>query len=356
VSFLIVLSAAEQVANHLRDELARGLWSGMMPGSDRLAVELGVGCNTVEGALRLLEKEGLLANQGRRRGRLIVVPSGTQAVRRIRVAILLGEKDDRKVDYVVELEHELREAGHKAFCLPQSMTEAGMDLRRISRMVEKTEADAWVVVAGPREVLEWFAERDVPVFSLFGARQGLAIAGVGPDKAPAIAEATRVLAGLGHRRIVLLTRPYRRVRRPGVQEQAFLDELEAWGIPFGSYHLPDWKETVHGFQGCLESLFKITPPTALIVDEVQFFVAALQFCGCRGLRVPEDVSLVCTDPDRAFNWCRPSVAHIRWDSRSLARRIVAWTANVSRGKSDVRQTLVPAELVSGGTIGPAKLR
>ena len=355
MSLLMILSAAEQVANHLRKELSRRSWSGMMPGSDRLAAELGVGSNTVEAALRQLEKEGLLANQGRRRGRLIVSPSGAKPVRRIRVAILLGEKDDRKVDYVVELEHELREAGHKAFYLQNSLTDVGMDLRRISRMVEKTEADAWVVVAGPREVLEWFAERDVPVFSLFGARQGLAIAGVGPDKAPAIAEATRVLAGLGHRRIVLLTRPYRRVRRPGVQEQAFLDELDDWGIPGGSYHLPDWKETVNGFQGCLESLFKVTPPTALIVDEVQFFVAALQFCGSRGLRVPEDVSLVCTDPDRAFNWCRPTVAHIRWDSRLLARRIMQWTANVSRGKSDLRQSLVPAEFLSGGTIGPAKV-
>ena len=73
---------------------------------------LGVGSNTVEAALRRMEKESLLVSQGRRRRRLVVSPSGAGIVRQIRVAILLGEKDDRKLDYVVEFEHELRQAGH----------------------------------------------------------------------------------------------------------------------------------------------------------------------------------------------------------------------------------------------------
>jgi 3-dehydroquinate dehydratase-2 len=36
------LSAAEQVASHLREELQQGRWSRVMPGRDRLARELGV--------------------------------------------------------------------------------------------------------------------------------------------------------------------------------------------------------------------------------------------------------------------------------------------------------------------------
>lgn len=70
--------------------------------------------------------------------------------------------------------------------------------------------------------------------------------------------------------------------------------------------------------------------------------------------MPQEVSLVCTDADPTFDWCQPSVAHIRWDSRPVVRRIVRWAANVSQSKEDVRQTLTPAEFVPGGTIGPAK--
>ena len=39
---LQILTAAEQVAVHLRSELLQKHWTGEMPGSDRLALELGV--------------------------------------------------------------------------------------------------------------------------------------------------------------------------------------------------------------------------------------------------------------------------------------------------------------------------
>ena len=51
-----VRTAAEQVGEHLRAELCRGAWGGRMPGGSRLAVELGVGRDTVEAVLRLLEQ------------------------------------------------------------------------------------------------------------------------------------------------------------------------------------------------------------------------------------------------------------------------------------------------------------
>ena len=66
-----ILAASEQVAEHLRNELAKGTWSGLMPGSNRLARELGVGGNTLEAALKQLEKEGTLISQGPNRRRKI---------------------------------------------------------------------------------------------------------------------------------------------------------------------------------------------------------------------------------------------------------------------------------------------
>ena len=231
----------------------------------------------MEAALRLLEKEGLLVPQGAGRRRRIRLPEDGGAPS-LRVAILAGEPADRAMDYMVELQHELAEAGHSVVLRAEVPDGARAWMWRASRgWWSRTEADAWVVVAGSREVLEWFAERRIPVFALFGRRRGLPIAGVGPDKAPAIAAATRRLIGLGHRRIVLLARRMRRLPEPGAVERAFLDELAAHGIAPGPYHLPDWEESIDGFHERLESLFQITPPTALIVDEAPFFVAAQQF-------------------------------------------------------------------------------
>jgi DNA-binding LacI/PurR family transcriptional regulator len=351
MSRLVVLSGAEQAAAHLREELLRGTWSGLMPGGDRLATELGIGRGTVEVALGQLEKEGLLLNQGRRRGRIIAQPSGKTA-RPMQVGILHFERSDRFVSYMVDLQHELAAAGHTITFSAKSLIDLDMDLSRIKRLVKQTETDAWVVMAGSREILEWFSALGTPTIALFGRRRGLPIAAVGPNKLPAMAAATRALLDLGHKRIVLLTRSIRRLPKPGAAEQEFLNGLSAYGLPVGNYNMPDWEENIDGFYARMETLFQVTPPTALIVDEARFFVATQQFLATKGLRTPHHVSLVCTDPDPAFEWCRPAVSHIRWDSRPVVRRIVRWADNVSRGKRDVRQTLTTAEFVHGGTIGP----
>ncbi|MDE0861703.1 MAG: substrate-binding domain-containing protein [Akkermansiaceae bacterium] len=349
----IIHSPSEQVAAHLRGELLRRTWSGEMPGTPQLATELGTDRRIITAALDLLEKEGLLLAQGKGRRRKIVLPK-TAATSALRIAILEYDKTFGGDGYTVELLHLLNKAGHNANFAPGNLLELGMNPSRVARLVNQTEADAWVVSAGSLEVLEWFSTQPVSAFALFGRLQGLPIAGTKPDKAPAFTAATRHLVGLGHRRIVLLARQERRLPVPGRSERAFLEELEAHGIRTSlPYHLPDWEESAEGFHRVLDSLYRATPPTALIIEEANLFFAAQQFLLHRGLRVPEDVSLVCTDRDPYFLWCKPSIAHIHWDSAPVVRRIVSWAANVSRGNDDRRQTYSKAEFIEGGTVGPA---
>lgn len=346
-------STFEQLAAHLRGNLLNGKMSGLMPGVLQLEKELGVNRKTVEAALRQLEKEKLLVPQGPGRRRKISLPDKLTNPT-LRVFILTMDASERGLPYMLDLQHALEMEGHTVLFAPKCPLDLGMDLRRIARMVEGCEADAWVVGAASQDVLEWFAARETPALALFGRRRNVRIASVGPDKSPVFAAVTRKLISLGHRRIVLLTRRLRRLPLPGACEQAFLDELAAHKITPGSYNLPDWEESVDGFYKRLESLFRVTAPTALIIDEVPFFVATQQFLTGRSIRVPHDVSLVCTDASPDFDWCRPTVAHIRWDSRPVVRRIVRWAANMAQGKEDLRRVSTSAEFVSGGTIGPAK--
>jgi len=349
------ITATERVAAHLREELLRGALSDPLPGVHALTAELGANHNTVHKALRLLEQEGVLLAQGPGRRRRIAVAEGKVA-RPLRLAILAFDPPAVELaeGYMADLLHRLSDAGHSVFFAEKYLLELGMEVGRVARLVRRTEADAWVVSAGSREVLEWFAAQPLPAFALFGRRHGLPIAGVGPDHVSAGVVVTRRLIELGHRRIVKLARRNRRLPIPGKAERAILDEMAAHGITTGAFNLPDWEETSGGFHACLQELFRHTPPTALIIEEASFFVAALQFLGRRGLRVPEDVSLVCTDADPAFAWCEPSITHIRWEGRPVVQRAVRWAANVSHGRDDRRQTLTKAEFVEGGTIGPAK--
>ena len=348
------LSITDQVAEHLRAEIVRGRWSGTIPGKHPLAAELGVNNKTVEAALRQLEKAGLLVPLGAGRRRLIQLPAGSTSSA-LRIAFLLNEGEQELLtSYHMELHHALSEAGHSVLYAPKTLVGLNFDEKRVASLVRETRADAWVVYAGSRNVLGWFAGQPVPAFALFGHRLGVKIASVGPNKLPAFATATRQLIELGHRRIVLLCRRLRRLPQPGASEATFLATLQAHGVPAGGYNLPDWDETNAGFQACLGALFRVTPPTALIVQEASYFIAALQFLARHGLRVPGDVSLICTDDDPAFAHCEPPVARIIWDSRPLVRRIVNWAANVSQGKPDLGHTHTPAKYLSGGTVGPAR--
>jgi DNA-binding LacI/PurR family transcriptional regulator len=350
VSSVTFLSITDQVAEHLRSEILRGRWNGTLPGKHQLADELGVNNKTVEAALRQLEKTGLLLPQGAGRNRLINLRRRTSS-RALRIALLLNElPHDAKSELHLEIAHALTGAGHAAVVAPKSLDALRFDPNRVARFVRETKADAWIIYGGSRDVLEWFASQPVPAFALFGHRIGVKIPAVSPDKPPAVAAATRHLIEFGHRRIVLLCRKIRRLPRPGLSETVFLETLRAHDCPVGDYNLPDWEETNEGFQQCLRALFRVTPPTALIVDEVPYFVAAMQFLLSRGIRVPRDVSLVSTDDDPAFAHCHPSIACITWDFRPAVRRILQWADHVARGKPDLRQTLTPAQFVPGGTV------
>jgi len=151
-----------------------------------------------------------------------------------------------------------------------------------------------------------------------------------------------------------LAREERRKPFPAAYEQAFLDELEALGIPTGSYHLPDWENEVRAFHKCLDFLFSHTPPTAIFLSEARMFVAAQHHLARMGLVAPRDVSLICDDSDSAFLWCDPPISHMRWDSRPVVSRIIRWAGRVARGIPDRRQRFTLAKFIEGGTIGPAK--
>jgi DNA-binding LacI/PurR family transcriptional regulator len=346
------LNLADQVTEHLRAEILRGRWSDTLPGKHQLAGELGVNNKTVEVALRQLENSGLLLAQGAGRNRLIN-PRRRNTSRALRIAILLNDHQiDEKTKLLLETKHAIQAAGHTIIIPPKSMASLRFDPESVAELVRKTKADAWIILAGSRGVLEWFANQAVPAFALFGNRVGIKIPSVSPNKPPVIAEATRHLIGLGHRRIVLLARRATRLPQPSAGLAAYLDTLREHGCQIGEFNLPDWEETNAGFHECLHSLFRSTPPTALIVDEVTYFVATMQFLLQRGLKVPADVSLISTDDDVVLSHCHPPAACMKWDLQPVVRRIIHWAANVSRGKKDFTQTLTPAEFIPGGTLGP----
>ena len=349
---IAILTASEQVAEHLRRELEAGTWSEWLPGEAKLANELSVGRDTVTAAVQQLETEGWLVSEGRGKRRRIVRPAGGFVARKLRVMILLYDNADRgDIDNAVLLS-QLQEEGFQADFAAKSLQSLGMDVTRVARFVQKCPADAWVVSSASREIIEWFSGQEFPAIAMYGRSGEVPIAAAFPVMIPALLEAVRRLIELGHTRIVMLAREERRKPNPSRPEQLFLDELNAAGIATSAYNLPDWEESRDGLIRRIDQLFRISPPTAILFQEPSLFIAARSYLADCGIVAPRDISLILLGQDPSFAWHKPEVSHIRFDYHKVVRRVIRWAKNAAQGKDDRRRVGTQGEFIEGGTIGP----
>ncbi len=324
-----------------------------MPGRDKLAKELRVHGSTVERALAQLEREGLLEGQGPGKRRRITLAKKKSAPGTT-VALVLYERADASNNYILDLQNRLYAAGHTLTFAAKSMRDLKFDPERIEAMVKETRADAFIILAGPRAVLERLSNHSAPVFALFGRMQDLPIAGTGPDKMPALRETIERLYKNKHRRIVMLTRGETDKSKHKVIERVFVEELMKWNIPHGNYNLPEWENSPAGLNQCLTSLFQLTPPSAILVDDWMLMFGVQSFLARTQGRATRTAVCICTDHHPCFNWCQPGVPHFYWDPQAVVQRVYRWVNNIARGRDDRKQSRIRAELVNSHALTVAE--
>lgn len=357
-------SLMEQVVEWLREGARAGRWSAGLPGLGILAREYGVAEGTVRRAVRLLEKEGMLsyAGAGRRRQVTLGQTNGNaKPTRQLRVAVLLrDEQANESAGFrwiMATVQSKIEAKGHQMILLTKTQADFQFDDSRVIRMLKRETADLWIVIGGSRILLEWFTAQDRWVFAFGGGCVGMPeIAATGSQTLPAHLATIRRLCSLGHRRIVFLL-PYF-VRHADEKQsgivRTIMEELAAHGISGGPYHLPDFEETPQGLRERLDALFRITPPTAIFATYPGWMFGVLSYLAARGLKVPDDVSVVCGNDASGFAWTQPRVAHYQHDDERMARRIVKWVDRWAQGRRDCKQEFAPAHLIEEGSIGPAK--
>lgn len=344
----------EKTADWLRREIPAGRWGGRIPGIPTLARECGIAEGTARRAIRLLEKDGVLSYAGPGRRRQLAVTDGALALpRQMRVMVLLRDslavEDEGFRWSLAAIQAELEARGHRFVLLAKSQADLKYDDARVMKFVENIEADLWVVVAGSRLLLEWFVARPVPVFALGGGAVGIpGLAVYGGDAGLARAEIIRRLCELGHRRIVYFLPHF---VRAGAAKH-IQRELAEFGITAGPFNLPDWDETPGDLQERLARMFRISPPTVIFATSPVWLAGILSFLAEKGLRVPQDVSLVCGNHADFLDWHRPAIVHFKHDDVRLMRRVVQWVDNRAHGRDDVRASVVPIKIVEGESIGP----
>lgn len=354
-------SLIEQIADHLRLGFRNGHWCGELPGVRSLVNELGVSKDSVEAALRLLEADGSLKAAGPGRRKQIALARDTHGkARSLRVGVVLSDSlrqiNLHSQQLMLDVIRRIENAGHTCFTAERSMSELGYKIPRIARMVESAKADAWVAYSAPREVLEWFVARSIPVMAVGGGFLGTPVASTASQIDEAIRDAVRALSELGHRRIVAISPDSWRLPVPSQTGTAFLNALEECGHPATHYNLPAWDQTPEGLEKLLESLFLITPPSALIFVNPAPYVAALEFFGLKGIHVPRDLSVIGMTTGPLFSLLPLRPAHFKWPIDEHVRRVSRWVKCLAKGGTDLAQSTFAATFEPGETIAPARIR
>ena len=353
------INLSEHTAQHLREGFRTSRWSGKLPGVWQLARELKVSRDVVRAALRLLEAEGAVSNNGLGKSREVTGHGGTR--RPLRVGILLtmplDQDNSHSNQLIFVLRQALEAAGHATFVAPRTAVHFHGHVGPIKRYMEDCKADAWILYSAGRDVLEMASTLSVPVLALGGQSVGLPIAISRSDLTAPIEACVDELVGQGHRSVVLVCPPSWRVPQPSPSAQCFLDRLRHHGIrPSLHYNLPDWEHTPEGLNALLRGLFSVTPPTALLVMEPECLGPVLVFLAGQGLRVPDQVSLINILPDPMQAFYRPAIAHFEWPVEPHVKRVLQWVQALVQGKSDRRACTTHPVFVPAESIGPRRSR
>jgi len=189
----------------------------------------------------------------------------------------------------------------------------------VKRMIErKIDGVAVMTSEVDPSLRDSFAKRKVPLVFLDVGQVGSGVSNVKVDYANGIAQAVDHLRALGHRRIAFIAGP---LRLESVRERrdAFLARLNE--PPGGPEPLVE--EGNHradgGFQAMERLLERAPGTTAVIASNDLTAIGALRAIRHRGLRVPEDISVVGFDDIQMAQFTEPPLTTVKLVRTELAR-------------------------------------
>ena len=196
----------------------------------------------------------------------------------------------------------------------------------------------------------------VPVVCLEGAALAPNVNSVGVDNVRGGELAAEHLLALGHRRIGLIAGP-RRWLAAQHREQGWRRALLRGGVaPLeGAVVEGDWT-TPGGYQAAARLLERGLGLTAIVAHNDHMALGAIRALRERGLRVPEDVSVVGYDDIPAAAYLDPPLTTVQQNLAEVGRLAIALLIEAGEKPDLSRQIAVTPELVvRGSTAAPGRV-
>ena len=202
---------------------------------------------------------------------------------------------------------------------------------------------------------ERFAQIQVPCVLVTNSAQELGfenLSSVSTDDEAAAQAAVEHLIALGHRKIGVLGGFMEKSRAANTRYAGCFRAFAEHGIPLSmeEQYMPALFAMSEGYEAMGRLLDRMPDLTAVFAMADVLAVGAIRAVRDRGLRVPEDVSVVGFDGIELGSYLTPSLTTIRQDREQIADRSVELLLSQIENRVSPEHELVPFRIISGESV------
>ena len=310
-------SKVSQTVDILRNSIAEGEWVDVLPGERVLTKRLMISRACLRKALIILTQEGILAAARPSKKRVILKTANPKDAekKKGRVIFLTPNEAHESTPLVLQQLAQLRHHLEKARMYVTMVSSAPLKptknvKKRLTDLKSSYPNSLWVLHQTPEHVQCWFAENKVRATVLGSVFSGIDLPYVDIDFKSASRHATGMMLAKGHTRFALI----RFRSHLAGDDCAMAGMLESLTSHSGHENLPEPLVLCHNFHverltNALDALFfsanSTKAPTAIVVLNHHHFLTTFTHLLSRGVRIPQDVSIVSLTHDAIFESLSP---------------------------------------------------
>ncbi len=226
----------------------------------------------------------------------------------------------------------------------------------VRRMIER-QVDGVAIMTSEIEphLIDELSRRRLPIVFLDVGKLRPLISNISVDYTKGIREAVQHVVALGHERIGFISGPLT-LKSARTRRSAFLKCITECGIKENARIVIAGNHQVSGGYHAMTSMLSLaTPATAVLSSNDLTAIGALHAVNLRGLRVPDDISLVGFDNIELSECTQPSLTTIRLSRVELGQRAFqALARNIEERSTDGVEIRVETALVVRNSTGPVR--
>jgi len=358
----IRLTLVSQVTAMLRQSIAAGIWKESLPSEMELGQLLHVSRITVRAALAELVAQKVVSSGRGQRRRILRRPKKTIPAGPKRVVLLapipLREMPRFELFWIDEVREHLAGAGFHLEVHKEAACSGNTPGKALEKLNQRLNPSGWILLQSTRAAQQWFSKNGRLAVIAGSRHPGVNLPFVDVDYRALCHHAAGRLLASGHRRLAFIN------LNSGLagdldSEQGFLEAARQSKSPTSGIVLRHNRSPEDVIRRMNALLGRPDAPTGFLVSKAYH---ALTVMGClrqRGLRVPEDCSIISRDREAYLEHTVPRMTHYAADPELLGRNLSRLlTQMISSGIILHRECRIMPRFVAGGTLAerhPARL-